>query len=264
MTDENNLPPAPPTPPEPEEQNLVTAPVSVSFGQGLAWLNEAWALFVARPGFWVALAVVLFALHIAMAMVPIIGNLASSLLSPVFIAGVVLAAKSLDDNQEPALNMLFAGFSDHFGQLVLVAAIYLALTVIMVVLVMVPVAFMLGMGAVLSEATNMQSGQMDPAMAFSVLMAVLIIFALMVPVLMAYWFAPALVMLEGRSAVDAMKASFKGCLKNVMPFLLYGVLSIIFAILAMLPFFLGLLIFYPVIMITIYTSYKDIYRPALS
>jgi uncharacterized membrane protein len=83
--------------------------------------------------------------------------------------------------------------------------------------------------------------------------------ALSIPLVMAYWFAPALVALEGVSAVSAMKLSFVGCLKNVLPFLLYGIIGLVLFILGAIPFGLGLLIILPVMMASIYVSFKDIY-----
>ena len=43
---------------------------------------------------------------------------------------------------------------------------------------------------------------------------------------MLNWFAPALVALRGATAVDAMKASFMSCLRNWVPFLVYGLIAI--------------------------------------
>ena len=91
------------------------------------------------------------------------------------------------------------------------------------------------------------------------ILAVLIIFALLLPVMMAAWFAPALVVFNDRGAVDALKESFSGCLKNVLPFLLYGVILLIPAIVASLPVLLGWLVLAPVITGSIYVAYRDIY-----
>ena len=44
-----------------------------------------------------------------------------------------------------------------------------------------------------------------------------------VPLLMAYWFAPALVVLRNDEPVAAMKTSFRACLANMLPMLVYGI-----------------------------------------
>ena len=57
-----------------------------------------------------------------------------------------------------------------------------------------------------------------------------------------------------------MAASFRGCLRNVVPFLLYGLIGFGLAIVASIPFGLGWLVLGPVTMATIYTSYCDIFE----
>ena len=76
---------------------------------------------------------------------------------------------------------------------------------------------------------------------------------------MAFWFAPGLVILGGMAPIDAIKASFAGSLKNIVPFILYTVIYFVAAIVATIPFGLGWLALMPLLMITIYVSYRDIY-----
>jgi uncharacterized membrane protein len=83
--------------------------------------------------------------------------------------------------------------------------------------------------------------------------------ALTVPLVMALWFAPALVVFNDQGAVEAMKGSFVGCLRNMLPFLVYGIIAVPLAFLATLPMMLGWLVFAPVIAASIYVGYRDIY-----
>ena len=93
----------------------------------------------------------------------------------------------------------------------------------------------------------------------SALLAILIALALFVPVNMALWFAPALVMLSDETAPRAVGESFKGCLKNIIPFLIYGVIVFVLGILAAIPFGLGWLVLAPVVLGSVYSAYRDIY-----
>jgi uncharacterized membrane protein len=77
--------------------------------------------------------------------------------------------------------------------------------------------------------------------------------------MMAYWFAPALVMLRGDEPVTALKASFNACLVNIGPMLIYSIIGVVLAIVATIPFGLGWLVLGPVFAASIYTSYKDIF-----
>ena len=51
----------------------------------------------------------------------------------------------------------------------------------------------------------------------------LVALGLSVPLMAAYWFAPALVMIHGMGPVAAMKESFFACFRNFIPFVLYGI-----------------------------------------
>ncbi|MEN6587182.1 MAG: BPSS1780 family membrane protein, partial [Sulfuricella sp.] len=87
-----------------------------------------------------------------------------------------------------------------------------------------------------------------------------VVMALLLPLLMAYWFAPALVLFDGLPAKQAMKLSFAACLRNVLPFTLYGVVGLVLFVLGSIPLGLGLLAVIPVLFATsIYTAYRDIF-----
>ena len=90
------------------------------------------------------------------------------------------------------------------------------------------------------------------------LLALLVFLALIVPVAMAIWFAPALIALNGMSAIDAMKLSFKACWVKIIPFLVYGLVLIGLSLLALLTLGLGYIVLLPVIYISYYTSYREV------
>ena len=102
----------------------------------------------------------------------------------------------------------------------------------------------------------------SPAALLTMMLGVLVALALLVPVMMAIWFAPALVMFHDKGAVDAMKESFTGCLRNIVPFLVYGIVMMVLGVLAAIPLGLGWLVLGPVLAASLYTSYKDIYLKA--
>jgi uncharacterized membrane protein len=90
-------------------------------------------------------------------------------------------------------------------------------------------------------------------------LAVLVGSALLVPLAMALWFAPALVMLDGVPAVRALNASMQGCLINLVPFLLYGTIMFGLLLLAALPYLVGLVLWIPLVAISGYMSYRDVF-----
>lgn len=219
-------------------------------GRGWAWIAAGWEIFKRAPGTWIGMVVVYALISMAAAFVPFIGQIASHVLVPVFAAGFMVASGKIDRGETAQFSDLFAGFENRFGVLATVGAIYVAaaLAVAVGVLVASGVGF-----AVVTHGAD--AGQV----AGTLVVAILVILALLVPLLMAIWFAAPLVLFHGMGAVDAMKASFTGCARNVLPFLLYGAIGLAFGILATIPLMLGWLVFGPVLAASVYASYKDIY-----
>src|SRR2546426_10449766 len=237
------------------QQNFVAEGHSVPAGHGWTWIAGAWKLFKRQPGIWVSIAIIAIVIFIAYYFMRAFGSILGILLTPVFTAGVVIGAKSLDEGRKLEIAHLFAGFTNRFGALIAVGAIYLALLLAIVVVSArvtgVSVWVMLGASP---DLTSAAMGEI-----ISILLAWLIALALMVPVVMAVWFAPPLVVFNELGAFDALKASFLGCLKNIVPFLIYGLILFCLAFLATIPVLLGWLVLGPVIGASIYTSYRDIY-----
>jgi len=237
------------------QQNFVAEGHPVPAGHGWTWIAGGWELFKRQPGIWIAMAVIVIVISAVFFFMHAFGTILGILLTPVFTAGVVIGAKALDEGRKLEIAHLFAGFTNRFGALIAVGAIYLALLLAIVVVSAlvtgVSVWVMLGAGPDLASAALSEI--------ILILLAWLIALGLMVPVVMAVWFAPPLLVFNELGAFDALKASFLGCLKNMVPFLIYGLILLGFAILASIPFGLGWLVLAPVIGASIYTSYRDIY-----
>jgi uncharacterized membrane protein len=146
---------------------------------------------------------------------------------------------------------LFAGFQTHLSPLLVIGALYLG-----AVFGLGLIFALVGGGAAFS---TMWGGATPGAAAGSVALAGLVFLLLLIPLAMAVWFAPALATLHNVPPVEAMKSSFTGCLRNLMPFLVYGMLFLILAILASIPFGLGWLVLLPIMAGSIYSGYKDIF-----
>jgi len=217
---------------------------------GVEWLGSGWRLFRRQAGIWILLTLALGLIMIALALVPLLGQIAVTLLMPVFVGGLMIGCRKIDAGEELDLADLFAGFRRNAGNLVLIGVIGLALSILM----MIPAAIILGTTGLVA----LMAGKAE-AMGSGALLSLLVFLALIVPVNMALWFAPALVALHGESATRAIVQSFRGCLKNIAPFLIYGAILVVLAILAMIPFALGLLVFLPVLVASVYAAYRDIF-----
>jgi uncharacterized membrane protein len=227
----------------------------VPAGHGWTWIASGWELFKRQPGIWIAMAVIFIVISAVFFFMHAFGTILSILLTPVFTAGVVIGAKALDEGRKLEIAHLFAGFTNRFGALIAVGAIYLAL--LLAIVVVSALVTGVSVWVMLSASPDLTSATLSAML--SILLAWLIALGLIVPVVMTVWFAPPLVVFNELGAFDALQSSFLGCLKNIVPFLLYGLILLGFAILASIPLCLGWLVLGPVIGASIYTSYRDIY-----
>jgi uncharacterized membrane protein len=235
-------------------ENFIPAGRAVRAARGWAWIAAAWGLFKRQPLMWILFAVIGIMIFVALHFFPIVGQIVLALLAPVFTGGVMMGCRDLEQASELQVSHLFAGFRERFGNLLLVGAISLALSfAIAFIAALVTGA---GMGTLLGAGADPAA---VAAAGVTLLLAVLIMLALLVPVSMAMWFAPALVALHGQGPALAMKNSFLACLKNIMPFLLYGVIGLLLAMAASIPFGLGWLVLGPVTVASLYTGYRDIF-----
>ena len=222
----------------------------VAAGRGWTWFAEGWQLFRESPLIWIVNFVLLMVILIGVQLVPLIGGIIGTLLAPVLGAGIMIGARAVHQGEALQVGHLFAGFRERAGSLVLVGVLYLVGTLIIVL----AVVLLIGVSVM-----GVFAGGAQAQSASSIMLGVLVALALIIPLVMAYWFAPALVALNGSGAVDAMKMSFSACLKNIVPFLVYGLIGLVLGILALIPLGLGLFILGPVGMASMYASYRDIF-----
>lgn len=231
-------------------------PHSVDAGRGTGWWSEAWALFTKNAGMWIVLALILLGIFVVLSLIPFLGSVAASLLAPVFVGGWLLAARKVETGAALEVGDLFAGFKDKLTPLLVLGALLLVAT-----LVIAAAVGALGFGAfmgMMMGGAQRSAGGVAAAMGAGML-ALLVGLALGLVVAMAIWFAPALVVFRNVAPVDALKASVSASLKNIVPFLLYGVIYIVAAIVASIPFGLGWIVLVPVGLLTVYVSYKDVF-----
>jgi hypothetical protein len=239
------------------------SPRTVEAGNGWSWIADGFALFTKNPAMWVVLTLVLMVAVVVISFVPFLGSIAISVLWPVMVAGLLLGCKALEKGEELKFPHLIAGFEarDKLPQLVLVGVFYLIAMVVIVI-----IAF----GAIgLPAISSMRSGASPDmggmfAMMAKMFFGFLLAMGLSVPVAMALWFAPPLILFNNLSAVDAVKLSFSACLRNILPFLIFGLIGFGLSIIAAIPFGLGYLVLVPVMVCAQYCSHKDIFGDAAS
>ncbi len=226
----------------------------VDAGACFDWLRQGWAMFLANPGVWIGCSVLLLIILMAISIVPFFGQVAAHLLVPLFGAGMVQVCRHLSDDDKTAeISDLFAGFRHNAGQLIMVGVFFAA-----GVFGLAFIAFLLISGGVLGGVVTGRVGGVGIAFG-GIMLAGLLVMVLSVPVIMATWFAPALVFFHDMQPAAAMRASFDAGAKNWLTMVIFGVFLVVALFFAMLPLGLGLLLLLPVFSGAVYASYRDIF-----
>lgn len=233
-------------------------PRQVKAIHGWLWIKEGFGLFRKSPLLWVVLFAISVFGALLLAQLPFVGSLLVELLSPVLLAGFMHGCRALETGEDLEIGHLAAGLKTGAAQLVTVGGVYL----LGIIVVNYLIYFMGGDNiARLGDLTSQQSP--DPEAVRQVMAQLALPFSvgllLVVPLAMATWFAPALIAFNRVGALEAMKLSLRGCLANVMPFLVYGLVTFALTILALIPMTLGLLVLGPILIGSFYAGYKDVF-----
>jgi uncharacterized membrane protein len=192
-------------------------------------------------------------------MVPLLGAVATTVAAPAFLASWLMAARKVEAGGTLEVVDLFGAFKEpHLTPLLLQGAVLFGAFIVIVL-----AAAMVGFGALFSLGGGMRQGGSGGLLAglSAGLFAVLLVLVLGALATAALWFGPALVVFRGLPAIEALRESFSASLKNVVPFLVFGLIYLLAAIVASIPFALGWLVLVPVSLLTVWLSYKDVYGP---
>lgn len=235
---------------------------SVPAGNGLSWIGTGWNIFTQSPIAWIVCAIIILVISIVLGFIPIIGGIVSNILFIVFAGGLMLGCQAQHAERPMEIGDLFAGFQEKAGPLIIVGLLFIAASIVLLIVAVILFAIFAGSTGLLGALMSGNQDSLATMFGSSVLMMLLIglvMLALSVPIAMGLWFAPALVALQNISPTAAIRISFFACLKNILPFLLYGVVFLVIFVIAVLPFGLGLLVAFPLLSASTYAAYRDIF-----
>lgn len=254
----------------PSSSGQLGEPVRLGASRGIDWLGEGWRLFMRAPGMLLGISLTAVVLYTLVGLVPLLGSVAILLLWPALSAGLFLALKHAHEGQPVAFADLFAPFSSLSG-LVTLGALYLLAMVAAAVVGAGAMGALGGLSMLAGLADNgvdHMSGMMSLAPGF--LLAFLVFVTLVSLVAMGFIFAPILVHQQQVPAMEAIRLSFVACMRNMLPFLLWGLAFLIVGIVvgvlsALIPLLGGLLmlvfclLLMPLSAASMYCAYRDIF-----
>lgn len=231
---------------------------------GLKWLMQGLVLLRRNFFIWVLFVLMLWGMVFVASRVPFAGLLLA-LFTPVFLGGLMIGCRALEKGEELEIAHFFAGFRNNALNLITLGGFYLIGNVVIAGLM-----YAIGGGAI-QQIVAGQAQNIDPEILMQAmgpaLVALLAGMALSVPLTMAMWFAPLLVVFANKKPAHALRDSFQACLKNMLPFLVYGLVILVPLVLLMAPFDLanternpGLWVVALLVLPSVYTSYRDLFR----
>ncbi|MCW8956530.1 MAG: BPSS1780 family membrane protein [Gammaproteobacteria bacterium] len=233
-----------------------------SAGAGWQWIKDAFNLFMQSPLIWIVLIIIWLVMVVVLSMIPLL-SLVLYLIGPIFTGGIMLGCDALNRNDNLSIGHLFAGFKNNTAKLAGLGVIQLLGFILIFIVAALPF-LILGIASS-SDIINIFNPEIipDENALITMMLYFLIVMALEIPLIMGIWFAPSLIVFHDIKAWDAFKMSFRGCLSNIIPFLIYGLIFLVLAVVAMIPVGLGMIILLPVMIISMYSSYRSVFlQPA--
>jgi uncharacterized membrane protein len=234
-------------------------PQSVDSARAVNWYGFGWRIFMANPGVWVAMMILIAVIMLVAQILPLVGPLALTLISPALAGGLMYSAKEAAEGRSIETMHLFRGLTDERKRapLLVLGAVLLGLSILAGIAAVIVIGSSVGIGAFSGATgeTHDAVGAVGAGMLLTFLIA--LIFSLAMFALQA--FSIPLVMFNDVAPIEAIKSSVNASLRNVVPLIVFLVIYFALAIIAAIPFFVGFLALGPVSVAALYASFRDIF-----
>lgn len=246
--------------------------------RGFAWWSESFGwLFgnLSYLGIWVAMwlcvmvaSIVLDHLtSIVLARHRFAGSAAVTLLWFLYTGGAMAAAHKTAQGLPVRFADFFAGFGTNAGPLLGVGLVVVAAGAVMAVL-----SFAVGVGATIAGLSidwsqpEMTTAAVETLLAIGGSLSLLMVIGLVlfVPLSLAVWFAPALIVLRGTPPLQALRLSLVACWRSPGALTLYSISFFFLAAAATTLLFLGWIFLLPLLLLSTYAAYRDLFEDAVS
>jgi len=242
-------------------QSSPTRVTRVHYRRAVQWWRIAWEWLFQRDAIaaWIVVCLIALLIFGLLNVAPFFGPIAGQISLFVFAGGLMLAARKTDQGTLPAVRDLFAGFGPLLARLVIGGAL-----LVLAVLLVASAASVAGIGAVVGAVFGGVAGNLallarlggtSPLVALAALL-------LLLPIGMAAWLAPALIVFRKQPPVEALKASLAACWVNRGALAMYGLLWIGCFVAASIPFLLGWPVLTALTALSTYAAYKDLFESA--
>lgn len=241
---------------------LLPEPRSLPAGASYQWLAASWSLVKSHLGTWVLLVLTLFMVQMVFSLLlsqlmdgglSLLGILLITVISALLNGGILLGVRDISQGQPLQVGYLFEGFRQKLAPLATLGLVSFA--------VAQAVEYIVKEVAGFDFEALLQTGVAAPDVGWGQIMPeqMVVMVAVYLLNMMLFWFATQLVALNDVPVWQALGMSFKGCLRNPLPLLLYALLVFLLLILGAIPLLLGWLVVIPWLFVSTYFSYRQIF-----
>ncbi|WP_146014123.1 BPSS1780 family membrane protein [Trinickia dabaoshanensis] len=228
----------------------------------LDWLEAGWRAARTQPLLWLGTFLACAAFALACKQMPLLRP-TIVLIAPLLVGALMIAQERVRIERPARLGDIVATLSQHYYPLLAIGLASAALIVIGYVLSAFVVDASVLKSFVTSGAHHVTISYGGPGLRGTI--ATLVALPIFAVALAAAWFAPALVVLRGASPLDAMAASLHGTIRNWRTTLIYVVAVADAVLLAhQVPLIASALVLAPVMLLTIYGGYREVFASPAS
>lgn len=192
--------------------------VRVPTSHGVRWIVEGFGIWKPHPGLWIGIAFAFTLMNAVVGFIP----LAGVVILPVWTAGTMLGCQAIMTGTPLRFSHLFSGFAANAGRLMAFGLAGLGLVIGATFVTML-------IGRMLLPQASLMEILLNPV---DLLLLAAVFLALVLPVTMLLWFGPPLIVLSDESVGAALRSSFLACAKNWLPFTVYGLILLVFFMVA--------------------------------
>ncbi len=184
--------------------------------EGVWWLRAAWRFFRAEPMRWLGITAAFLLLLQLLSQVPG-GMLIAFLLKPILSVGFLAGSWHQERGEQPVLAHLLTGFKSNWRALVPLGLVYL-------VGVATAVTVAGAVSGISLEKLVMGAGEnASPQMLNDLRSGMMWTLLFMLPIVLALWFAPALIVFDDLGVRQALAASLAACVRNLGALIVYAI-----------------------------------------
>jgi uncharacterized membrane protein len=220
----------------------------LDINRGVEWIAGGFKLFMKKPGELILAGLALFVVTIVLNFVPIAGGGLTTMLVVAAAGAMMFACRAIEDGQDLLASAQKAANITPLWILSLIAA---------------GMGIAIALFGFLLAATAVGLAFVSPALAIGLGVLIFLLMTLVsIPIVMAMWLAPGLVVFKGVDPIESIRLSFTASTKNFLPFIIFYVLAVIGFALGGMLMGIGLIFVFPVLLCATYVAYKDMFATA--